>query len=66
MKKKLYRSRTEKKICGVCGGIAQYLDVDVTVIRVAAVVLTLAGCSGLLIYILCALIMPEEPYEIAD
>ncbi len=61
MEKKLYRSRTEKKICGVCGGIAKYLNVDVTVIRVAAVVLALAGCSGLLIYLICALIMPEEP-----
>lgn len=61
MEKKLYRSRTDKKICGVCGGLAKYLSMDATIVRLIVVLLTLAGCSGLLIYIICALVIPEEP-----
>lgn len=61
MEKKLYRSRTDKKVCGVCGGLAKYLNMDVTIMRLIAVLLTLAGCSGVLIYIICALVIPEEP-----
>lgn len=66
MEKKLYRSRNDKKICGVCAGLAKYLNVDVTIMRLIAVLLVLAGCSGLLIYIICALIIPEEPLEITE
>ena len=61
MDKKLYRSRTDKKICGVCGGLAKYFDMDVTIMRLIAVLLVLFGCSGVLIYIICALVMPKEP-----
>lgn len=61
MEKKLYRSRTDKKICGVRGGLAKYLSMDATIVRLIVVLLTLAGCSGLLIYIICALVIPEEP-----
>ncbi len=61
MEKKLYRSRTDKKVCGVCGGLAKYLNMDVSIMRLIAVLLTLAGCSGVLIYIICALVIPEEP-----
>ena len=66
MEKKLYRSRTDKKICGVCGGVAKYLNMDATIVRLIVILLTLAGCSGLLIYIICAFVIPEEPYEIVD
>ncbi len=66
MEKKLYRSRTDKKLCGVCGGLAKYLNMDATIIRLIVVLLTLAGCSGLLIYIIAALVIPEEPLEIVD
>lgn len=66
MEKKLYRSRTDKKLCGVCGGLAKYLNMDATIVRLIVVLLTLAGCSGLLIYIICALVIPEEPYEIVE
>lgn len=59
--KKLYRSTKGRQIMGVCGGIAEYFGVDSTVIRVGAIVLMLAAGSGLLAYILCALIMPEDP-----
>ena len=60
MKKRLYKSSTDKKVCGVCGGIASYFDVDPTVIRLLWVIFTLAGGSGLIAYIIAAIIMPDE------
>ena len=66
MEKKLYRSRTDKKICGVCGGLAKYLNMDVTIMRVLTVLLTLFVGGGLLAYIICALIIPEEPENIVE
>ena len=54
-----FRDSTE--VCGVCGGIANYFDVDPTVIRLAWVIFTLAGGSGLIAYIIAAIIMPEDP-----
>ena len=59
--KKLYRSTRDQKFLGVCGGIAEYVGVDSTAIRVGAIVLMLAAGSGLLAYLLCAIIMPEDP-----
>ena len=61
MEKKLYRSKINKKICGVCGGIAEYLNMDPTIIRLILVLLTLAGGSGMLAYIIAAFIIPENP-----
>jgi phage shock protein PspC (stress-responsive transcriptional regulator) len=66
MEKKLYRSRTDKKISGVCGGLAQYLNVDVTIIRLIWALALLFAGGGLLAYIICALIIPEEPEQIVD
>ena len=61
MEKKLYRSKSDKKICGVCGGLAEYLNVDPTVIRLIWVLAVLfAGC-GLLAYIIAALVIPQQP-----
>ena len=60
MKKRLYKSSTDKKVCGVCGGIANYFDVDPTVIRLIWVIFTLAGGSGLIAYIIADIIMPDE------
>ena len=60
MKKRLYKSSTDKKVCGVCGGIANYFDVEPTVIRLIWVIFTLAGGSGLIAYIIAAIIMPDE------
>ena len=57
--KKLCKSNTNRKICGVCGGIAEYLNADPTLIRLAFVIIAMAAGSGLLAYILAALIMPE-------
>lgn len=57
--KKLCKSIYDRKLCGVCAGIAEYFDTDPTVIRVLWVLVSLLGGSGLLAYILCALIMPD-------
>ena len=56
--KKLYRSDENKMLAGVCGGIAEYFGVDPTLIRLAWVVFSLLGGSGLLAYILAAIIIP--------
>ena len=60
MKKRLYKSNTDKKDSGICGGIANYFDVDPTVIRLIWVIFTLVGGSGLIAYIIAAIIMPDE------
>ncbi len=61
MEKKLFRSKSNKKICGVCGGLAEYFNMDATIVRLVAVVLTLAGGCGVLAYIIAAFIIPENP-----
>ena len=66
MEKKLYRSRTDKKICGVCAGLAKYLNMDVTIMRLLVVLLTLFVGGGLIAYIICALVMPEEPENVVE
>lgn len=58
--KKLYKVDDNKKLCGVCGGIGEYLNIDPTVIRLLWVVFFFLGGSGLLAYIVCALIMPNK------
>ena len=64
--KKLYRSRTDSVLAGVCGGIAEYLHVDVTLIRLAFVALGFLFGSGLLFYILAAIVLPKEPLNPED
>ena len=59
--KRLYRSRTDKKIAGVCGGIARYLDIDPVVPRLIWVIFALAFGTGLLAYVICWLVIPMEP-----
>ena len=59
--KRLYRSRSQRMICGVCGGIAEYFNIDPTIIRLAWVLFSVAGGSGLLVYLLAAIIIPDEP-----
>ena len=61
MEKKLYRSKTEKKIAGVCGGLAKYLSTDVNIIRLIWAIAVICAGFGLLAYIVCALVLPEEP-----
>ncbi len=59
--KRLYKSATDKKIAGVCGGIAEYFNVDSTLIRLAWVAFCALGGSGLLAYIIAALVIPDRP-----
>ncbi|MBO7229525.1 MAG: PspC domain-containing protein [Bacteroidales bacterium] len=61
--KKLYRSNTDRKLCGVCGGFAEYFDLDPTIIRLIFIFLTLFGGGGLLIYLICALVIPKSPIQ---
>lgn len=57
VKRKLYRSNSDKMLCGVCGGIGEYLDVDPTLIRLIWAVLACSG-TGIFVYILAAIIIP--------
>jgi len=60
--KKLYRSRTDKKIAGVCAGIAEYFDIDPTVVRIIFVILLLpGGFPGLIPYLILWVVVPEAP-----
>lgn len=63
MERKLYRLKNDRKVCGVCSGIAQYLNVDVAIIRILWVIVSIFGmlATGIILYIACALIIPEEP-----
>lgn len=60
MTKKLYKSSTDKKLCGVCGGIAEYFDIDSTIVRLLWVFFSLFAGSGLLAYIVAAIVMPNH------
>ena len=59
--RKLYRSKTDRKVAGVCGGLAQYFNIDPTLIRVLFVVLAVLGGSGLVLYLALWIIVPKEP-----
>lgn len=61
MEKKIYRSRSNKKLLGVCAGFAAYFGIDPTVIRLAWALLALIWGAGILAYLVAALVMPEEP-----
>lgn len=58
--KKLCKIKEGKKLCGVCMGLAKYFDIDVTLVRLALVAFTIFGGSGILAYIVAAIVMPEE------
>lgn len=61
MTKRLYRSRTNRWIAGVCGGLAEYLNVDTTAVRIAFVLLALWQGFGALLYLLIVIMVPDEP-----
>ena len=58
---RVYRSRTDKKIAGVCGGLAHYFDIDPVIIRLCLVLFMLLGGSGFIIYIIAWIVIPLEP-----
>jgi phage shock protein C len=59
--RKLYRSKTNRRLAGVCGGLAQYFNFDATLIRVLFVLLAVLGGSGLVLYLAMWIIVPKEP-----
>lgn len=62
MEKKLLRSRNDKVLSGVCGGLAKYLSLDVTILRIVWAILAVStGGMGLIAYVLAAVIIPQEP-----
>ena len=64
MEKKLLRSRNDKVLSGVCGGLAKYLSLDVTILRIVwAIIAVSTGGMGLIAYVLAAVIIPQEPFD---
>ncbi len=67
MEKKLYKSANNKKLGGVCAGLAKYFSIDATLVRLIWAFVTLCTVgTGILAYIICALIIPDEPTNIID
>ncbi len=66
MKKKLYKSNRDRMLAGVLGGFAEYIGVDSTLVRLVYALISLfsAGFPGILFYIICALIIPDEPFDV--
>lgn len=64
MKKRLYKVQKDKKLCGVCAGIAEYFDIDPTIVRLLWIFLVFCVGTGILAYVVAAIIMPvkEEIY----
>lgn len=60
MKKRLYKIEEGKKLDGVCGGIAEYFDIDSTIVRLAWILFTAFAGSGILAYIIAAIVMPRK------
>lgn len=60
MNRKLYRSNSNKMLCGVCGGIGEYLGIDPTLIRLLWAILACSG-TGILVYFIAAIIIPQDP-----
>ena len=59
--RRLYRSRTDRKIAGICGGLANYFDIDPVIVRLAWVLLFFLGGSGIFLYIIAWIVIPLEP-----
>lgn len=58
--KRLHKSAIDRKLCGVCGGIAEYFDVDPTLVRLITVALTVFAGMSIWVYIIAACVMPED------
>jgi len=64
MAKKLYRSTSDKMLGGVAGGLAEYFDIDSTLVRVLFIVVVFLGGGGIIAYIILWIVVPQKPYEI--
>jgi phage shock protein C len=60
-RQRLYRSQNERMIAGVCGGLAQYFNIDPTIVRLIFVLLVLTASTGFWIYVIMWIVVPEEP-----
>ena len=58
--KRLYRSRRQRMICGVCGGVAEYFNIDPTLVRLAWIIFTCFGGAGIWAYIIAAIVIPKD------
>ena len=65
MNKKLYRNTDNKMIAGVCSGLAEYINIDPTIVRLIWALIALSG-AGLVAYLVAAIIIPEKPSNIID
>ena len=61
--KRLYKSSSNKILCGVCGGFGEYIGIDPVVVRIIFLLLCFAVGGGLILYIIAAIIIPKEPEE---
>lgn len=66
LSKRLVRSESDRRLAGVCGGLAAYLDIDPTLVRVAFIILTLASGVGLMLYVIMAVITPTQSVMLED
>jgi len=64
--KRLYRSRTNRMVAGVCGGLGDYANVDPVLVRLFFVILAFANGLGILLYLVAMVIIPEEPTVVAE
>ena len=62
--KRFYRSRSERMVAGICGGLGKFLGIDPTLIRLVAVLVALTWPFALVVYFITMLIVPEEPQEV--
>jgi len=65
-KKRLYKSRKNKMIGGVCGGLAEYFNMDPTIVRIIAVILGLLKGAGLLVYLIACIVMPYNDDDFSE
>jgi phage shock protein C len=63
MEKRLYRSKKDRMIAGVCGGLAEYFGIDPVLVRIIALILILTAGGGLLAYIILWIVVPENPEQ---
>ena len=66
MEKRLYKSNTDKKLGGVCGGIAKYFGIDSTIVRLAWLVAVFCAGGGLIAYLIAYIVIPREPVNLIE
>ena len=66
MKKRLYRVKNGKMLAGVCGGLAEYLNLDPTIVRILWALIAWFAGAGIVLYIICACVVPEKEDDIID